>query len=216
MITKRVFLAGIATISFTGAALAFPDVSVYPYMSLKAIYSKLKMNGTISDAMKNYGTVKTDWTWAGALAAGLKMYAFRTELEYNQSGTATDTRHARNGLYDTVRNNQSYRSYMLNGYFDIPVHSSVQPYIGIGIGIAHIKNRFTFVDVNSATKKQENRLAYQLMAGLTYEVNSAWTLDAGYRYVDKGNTKWNIASGAGRIKLESKEHQMMMGIRRTF
>ena len=150
------------------------------------------------------------------MAAGMKICAFRVELEYNQSGTAKDTRHASGALYDTVRGDQSYRSYMLNGYFDIPTYTAFHPYIGAGIGMAQVKNRMAFLNTDTITKRRENNFAYQLMAGVAYNLNYHWTLDLGYRYVDNGDTSWDIAGGAAKIDFDSKEHQITAGVRYTF
>lgn len=187
-----------------------------PYVSLKANYSKMNMDTRISDTIGSYEGAKKDWNWGGSVAAGMKICAFRVELEYNQSATAKDTRHATGGLYDTVRGNQSYRSYMLNGYFDIPTYTAFHPYIGAGIGMARVKNRLAFLNTDTITKQKSNNFAYQLMAGITYALNYHWTLDVGYRYVDNGDTSWDIAGGAAKVDFDSTEHQITAGVRYTF
>ena len=192
------------------------NVYIHPYASLKINYSKLNMDNNISDALGSYEGAKKDWVWGGSVAVGLKACAFRAELEYNQSTTAKDTRHASGGLYDTVRGKQSYRSYMLNGYFDIPTYTPVHPYIGAGIGLAQVKSRLAFLNTDSVTDQKKNNFAYQLMAGVGYDLNPHWTLDMGYRYVDNGDTTWDIAGGAAKVKFDSKEHQMSAGIRYNF
>jgi len=188
---------------------------VRPYASVKATYGKKEMDGRLTDAGEIYKTAKTDWKWGGSAAIGLKVCAFRGEFEYNQMfGSARDTR-----VYDTStgsvsRGSQFYRSYMLNGYFDIPTYTPIRPYVGAGVGLARVKNRLYFLDDDYLTKKRETNIAYQLMAGIGYNVTPNWTLDVGYRWVDNGHTGWN--SAAGKADFDATEHQLTMGVRYTF
>ncbi len=189
---------------------------IHPYISVKASYSKTNMNSEISDTLDSYEGGKTDWIWGGSVALGIQTKFLRTELEYNQSAKANDIRHTTDGLYDIVQTSQSHRSYMLNGYIDIPTNTSLRPYIGAGIGLAQVKNQIDFLNTNTFTKRSENNFAYQLMAGLAWDFNYHWALDIGYRYVDNGDTSWNIADGAAKINFDSTEHQITAGIKYTF
>lgn len=212
---KKYLLIGIAVVSFAGVACAETSVYVHPYVSLKGSYSKLEMDGIARDSSGVFSTAKTDKVWAGSVAAGVKACAFRVELEYNQSSMAQDSRFA-GGLPDTVRGDQIYRSYMLNGYFDIPTCTPVRPYVGAGIGVASVKNRLEFVDVGSVTKQKDTSFAWQLSAGLGYSITPHWLLDVGYRYLDNGNSEWVVNKGKQEIKFDSVEHQMTAGVRYTF
>ena len=174
------------------------------------------MDGQVRDKSGVFKTAESDKMWSASVAGGVKVCAFRAELEYNQSGTAQDTRHASGKLYDTVQGNQSYRSYMLNGYFDIPTGTSFRPYIGAGVGMAQVKNRLAFVDMGSVTKQKKNNFAWQVAAGVGYNITPHWVLDVGYRYVDNGNNEWTFNSGAQEVEFNSAEHQMTAGVRYTF
>ena len=212
---KKLLLASLAVVAFAGAANAKTDVCVRPYVSLKGNYSKLEMDGRIADATGIYKTAKTDWVWGGSVAAGIKACAFRTELEYNQTlTTAKDTRTWENG-FDVSKGSQSYRSYMLNGYFDIPTYTPFHPYVGAGIGLARVKNRLNVqTPTNTVTKHRETNLAYQAMGGVAYNLTCNWTLDVGYRWVDNGHSSWR--SGGRLVKFDSTEHQITAGVRYTF
>ena len=207
---QKLLLAGLAVVAFAGVAQAETNVCVRPYVSAKASYSKLDLDTRVAGEK----AAKKDWVWGGSLAGGVKVCAFRGELEFNQSATAKDTRSWGTAPVNTTRSNQSYRSYMLNGYFDVPTYTPVHPYVGAGIGVARIKSRLGVLDTDTATKKRETNLAYQLMAGVGYNLTRNWTLDVGYRWVDNGHSKWNTA--LGEVKMDSTEHQMTVGVRYTF
>ena len=202
---KKLLLAGLAIVAFAGVANAETNACVRPYISAKANYSKMAMNGKAFDAGEKERISKKDWVGGASLAASLKMCAFRTELEFNQSLSAKDT-------YDDLRTKQSYRSYMLNGYFDLPTGTDFHPYVGAGIGVARIKTRLSeddFVDKNYSTN-----LAWQAGGGIGYNLTRNWTLDIGYRYVNNGHNKWKIEGD--KVKVNTEEHQITAGVRYTF
>ena len=210
---KKLLLTSLAVIAFVNVANAETNVCIRPYVSTKVTYGKVEMDGRLSDAAGIYKTAKTDWKWGGSAAIGLKMCAFRTEFEYNQQfGSAVDTRTQVSG--DITKGKQSYRSYMLNGYFDIPTYTPVHPYVGVGVGLARVKNRLAILTEPSVTKRRETNVAYQLMAGIGYNITRNWTLDVGYRWVDNGESTWH--TNGGKVKFGSTENQFTAGIRYTF
>jgi opacity protein-like surface antigen len=52
------------------------------------------------------------------------------------------------------------------------------------------------------------------MAGIAYDVNSNWTLDAGYRYADLGRIRKNYGNGV--TKITARDHEIMFGVRYNF
>lgn len=211
---KKLLLMGLAAIAFANAAEAKCDssVCVRPYASVKATYSKMDMNGKISDTSGVYRTAKKDWVWGGSAALGLKVCAFRAEFEYNQSATAVDKRAF---AYDFGKSKEKYRSYMFNGYFDIPTGTDFHPYIGAGLGVARIRSSLTWwTPFTGDSRKRETNFAWQAGGGIGYNLTRNWTLDIGYRWVDNGHVKWISANG--NHKYDCTEHQITAGIRYTF
>ena len=200
-----------AVVAFAGAANAETNACVRPYVSLKGTYSKLEMDGRAYDISGTFKTAKTDWVWGGSAAVGVKMCAFRAELEYNQTlSTAKDTRAMGTAAGDTTRGSQTYRSYMANAYFDIPTYTPIHPYAMAGLGMARVKNRVLNLNTDEVTKRHETNFAWQVGGGIGYNLTCNWTLDVGYRWVDNGRSKW------GNTKMDSTEHQITAGVRYTF
>ena len=77
---KKLLFTSLAVMAFAGAASAETSVCFRPYVSLKANYSRVNMDGRIADTTDSYITAKKDWTWGGSGAVGLKVCAFRAEL----------------------------------------------------------------------------------------------------------------------------------------
>ncbi len=72
---------------------------------------------------------------------------------------------------------------MVNGYYDIHNTSKWTPYVGAGIGLAHV----TDSDVD------DNVFAYQGMAGVGYTVSETSDLVLGYRYFATEDPEYTIS-----------------------
>ncbi len=212
---KKNLLLGLSIICFSVMAQAETNICLRPYLSLKGDYSKLNMDGSVSDSRAVLKTADSGNAWGVSVAGGVKVCAFRMELEYNHMLTTADDTREFSPYGGFSKGSQSYRSYMMNGYFDIPTYTRFRPYIGAGIGVAQVKNRLEVVDVSSSiVKNKDSNFAYQLMAGIGYNINRNWTLDAGYRYVNNGDSEWG--ENIQKYNFKSKEHQITAGVRYTF
>lgn len=92
---------------------------------------------------------------------------------------------------------------MANAYYDIDTDSSVRPYIMGGVGLANAHTSWDDED--------ETELAWQVGAGLGFEITDNTTLDLGYRYL-KPNDFFNAFMG----NVKSKSHNVMLGLRYQF
>jgi opacity protein-like surface antigen len=129
---------------------------------------------------------------------------------------------------------------LLNAYYDVFNWRGFTPYIGGGIGAAHLRMRdvtttssATFTGVNPADSQvqltagtarpnSETNFAWALMAGTSYDLSSNAKLDIGYRYLNMGS---GIAVATGLIdcrcgttgsplKLSDLEaHEVRIGVR---
>jgi len=114
-------------------------------------------------------------------------------------------------------------SFMVNGYFDY--HSafpSLLHYVGVGLGVASIDADisnpllapFPQIVDDSATV-----FAYQLIAGLGYNVSPTTTITADYRYfatTDPEFTPGNAFSGSPDLESDYSNHSINLGVRVTF
>jgi len=92
---------------------------------------------------------------------------------------------------------------MANAYYDIDIDSSVRPYIMGGVGMANADTSWQDDD--------ETVFAWQVGAGLGFEIADNTTLDLGYRYLKPNDFDNDFA---GKIKTES--HNVMLGLRYQF
>ncbi|HBO49297.1 MAG TPA: hypothetical protein DD619_00645 [Alphaproteobacteria bacterium] len=198
---KFLLLAGVASLLSVNA-----QAEVNQYVSGKVSYDFNKVNIKASDPSEAelYRTKANKELFGTHVAYGVQAGYVRGELELNNS---RDIKRNYIGEMDHFR---LYKhSVMANAYFDYLTCTPWTPYVGAGIGSAYLK-----ADDGSHAKSVYN-LAWQVMAGLTYDINSHWTLDAGYRYADLGRIRKN--SGEGHVaKLTARDHEILLGVRYTF
>ncbi|MBP5344170.1 MAG: porin family protein [Alphaproteobacteria bacterium] len=215
---KKVLLATLAIAAFV-ATEADACVKVRPYVSAKAGYTWANAKADVwyvetPDAKAKIA--RTDQVWTGALAAGIKVCAFRTELEYNHWGVSKDE-----SSVDGVWTKSALRqqSLMLNGYFDIPTKIALRPYVGAGLGVSRLRGKVHWAgDDGSRSARRDYELAWQVGAGFGYNLTKNLTLDVGYRYVNNGNVKIlrTTPDGTQGIKYHARNQEVLVGLRYTF
>lgn len=197
---KFLLLAGVASLLSVNA-----QAEVNQYVSGKVSYDFNKVNIKVAEPSNpELSRAKANKELFGThIAYGVQAGYVRGELELNNS---RDIKRNYIGGLDHFR---LYKhSVMANAYFDYLTCTPWTPYVGAGIGSAYLKAD------NGEQAKSVYNLAWQVMAGLTYDINSNWTLDAGYRYADLGRIRKN--SGDRVAKLTARDHEIMLGVRYTF
>jgi opacity protein-like surface antigen len=114
--------------------------------------------------------------------------------EPNKVGANTSTQQ----YADFYRANLSSWVSMFNGYVDLGTWSRITPYVGAGVGFAY-NNLSGFTDTGYAYTNGASspvggyandagkwNFAWNLMAGLSFDVTQNLKLDLGYRYLDYG------------------------------
>jgi opacity protein-like surface antigen len=103
-------------------------------------------------------------------------------------------------------------SFMGNGYFDIPTQSPLRPYVGAGLGFA-ISN---LEDEAGGFVADDSDMvaAFQLMAGLGFDISPRATVTFGYRYFTTTDPDYNIAGTF--ISMDYTSHDFLFGARFRF
>lgn len=137
------------------------------------------------------------------------------------------------------------QTYMLNVFYDFYTDTKFTPYIGGGIGAAHISAdnsmKFGYYDTNGAMvfpvdmddSASKTNFAWNLGAGVAYAITDSVDLDLGYRYIDFGSIDFqqsltfdmatgqqglptiNISTGASS-SMELTAHEVTLGVRISF
>lgn len=97
---------------------------------------------------------------------------------------------------------------MLNGFFDFKLESSVEPYLGAGIGFADVD-----YTVNGL-RYDDTVLAVQMVAGAGIEIAPAIQLTVDYRLFLTDELR--VGGGVGLGKIEYTNSVFTVGLRKSF
>ena len=214
---KTLMLASVAAFAFVANANA---LEVNPYVSAKLSYdwakNELKANGDYSGEAYGEKLKLHKNIWGGHYAAGFKAKAVRAEVEWNHYQDAKKKDYSDEGK-DRYRLQNN--SLLLNAYYDINTCTKWTPYVGVGMGVAMLK--FTDKDAASSDKYSDRtyNFAWQVGAGVAYDLTSHVALDAGYRYINAGSAVFDKEIDDGdfsKEKVRSAAHEIYLGARYTF
>jgi opacity protein-like surface antigen len=123
----------------------------------------------------------------------------RVELELGRRENDADRFGSINNI-TPARGAMNATSLMVNALYDFPVGERFVPYLGVGIGGAEVeadKPRKAVTDParTGALLGDDNRFAWQLLAGVAFRLNEHWALKLDYRYFDAGDADLNYGVG---------------------
>ncbi|PWJ91812.1 MULTISPECIES: outer membrane protein [Mesorhizobium] len=112
---------------------------------------------------------------------------------------------------------------LANAYADLGTYHGITPYVGAGIGGAHVKWDTVYDPTPGATETNPGRsswrFAYALMAGASYCLTDKIILDAGYRFshIQGGRMfDWNVGSSGPGFDRGINTHEVRGGLRYQF
>ena len=126
-------------------------------------------------------------------------YHFLFKVSEKSTGNNTDK-------YD-ITSKVKIDTLMLNLYKDIATYGKVTHYVGGGIGLSRIKERFkgTMIDENDdefifePSSKIYKKFAYKLVTGIEAKLNDVIKLDISYNYFNLGGNKTKLLGGIKNI-----------------
>ena len=165
-------------------------------------------------------------TMVGTLGIGIKSRWLRTDLTVDYWGKSkfhglTTGTTCGGGGPCFADNRSGYTAWLLlaNAYADLGTYHGVTPYIGAGIGGAHIQWD-NVVDTNGNANPGAGtwRFAYALMAGASYCLTHNLDLDVGYRFTRvEGGRMFEFANGVGPgYDKGMNVHEVRAGLRYNF
>jgi len=122
-----------------------------------------------------------------------------------------------------VNNHTESISFMANAYLDLGNWWGFTPYIGGGVGANLFLQRenvlwapayFPFTNLAPTTGVSGDfmRFAYAGMAGVSYDIDSHWKVDLGYRWINLGRLQ-GFDLYNNRISRDVTSHQLRLGFR---
>lgn len=186
----------LSTMLLSAVSVRAEDNLIHPYVGVK-------LNNNFFDAEISGGgdSISADaYGLGGALALGFQVKDFRVELEgfYNQE--VEDS-------YGFITGKATTGGFFTNLFYDIPFDTKIKPYVAAGLGQTWGKFKATYLG-----SADDNKMSWNVGAGLTYQLTEHTNFDVGYRYVDYG--KFDIMEGEAKVHMRS--HTITCGVRYTF
>lgn len=210
----------VAAVALAGAASV---MSIAPAMANDGMYGSIKGGAAWLDDHSysapgggGAGIVETklDDGLIGTAALGVKSGIMRYELEGIRQESDVKA-HTIGGTGIGGGGKTTLSGAMGNVYIDLGEHMGLKPYIGGGAGYARVGfENFTAGGVTVLDAK-DDVLAYQGMAGVSYDLNPHWSLTAEYRYLGANDAKVTT-TGGGTTKVSYDSNNVLIGARYTF
>ncbi len=209
-------------ISPFGVNAASAKLGVYVAPKLVFGYSSGDFEGITN---RSSSETFSDMMTGGGLAVGYDLshllgLNLRSELEFTMFGDFKDEQSGEINLNSEV----SLSTLFLNVYYDFENKTKFTPYVGFGLGIAWLGLEGSAKDVatniyNNYDKDTQGNFAWNIAAGLGFDLTDTFSLDLGYRYAQYGDgkvEKSNI-SDIAKISVDNLDmHQVTLGLRVTF
>lgn len=202
-------LSGVAKAEGTGMYLAPKFL-----MSIQSNYPTFQAGH--DEANEQY----SQFTLGGALALGYDFNSqfgvpVRAEVEYALRGNSE-----KSWNYDKVfdlKGAWNASTLFLNLYYDFRNSTAFTPYVGAGLGMAFNYANYTLTakDYNANFDDHRTTFAWNVGAGVAYDITDNFAVDLGYRYVNLGYYEVDLPEGA-KVKNQPSNHEFMLGLRYTF
>jgi opacity protein-like surface antigen len=182
-------------------------------------YNRIEVTQNILDPPNGSGfgpgnqanALNEDLTEAGFIEGGLGCQVndlLRVEVTggYHFKSSLTDG-------YDTLSADYDNGTVFANAYWDLTNYAGLTPYIGGGIGMAinSLSNVSNPVDAADSTNTS---FAWNVAAGMSYDISNTWTVDLAWRYTSFGELVSDGRQPFETTKLEANE--VVLSLRYNF
>jgi opacity protein-like surface antigen len=222
---KTAFLLCLATVAMVGWSASISLAAAGPYLTLQGGATWLEDAGIDYDGVPSSDfslEAEFDTGFNLGVAAGYDYGPARLEAEVAYRQNDIDKFNGQFegfGFEGSADGDVSATSLMVNAYWDIPTGSPITPYIGGGVGFANVSvndvelevfgERFDLAD------DDDNVFAYQLAAGIAFDINPNLALDLGYRYFATDDPELEDEFGDD-FETEYDSHNVSLGLRFIF
>ena len=203
---KSILLTGLSLTMLT-AGSSFAAGMEGPYVSGNLAASSLKTQKYDLDIDTPPVTLRvpSEVGWGGGLAVGSQNGPYRLEaaLDYltNQVGPGSFTVEDSLPQGALFSGKVSATTLLINGYYDVMPQATWTPYVGIGLGVAHLKENVALLDPKSPDPKpfvhdDANQFAYQGIVGASWKISDRAKANVDYRCLSTTKATFNV-SGDG-------------------
>lgn len=148
----------------------------------------------------------------------------RLELDYTVRANVDNVSKADFKDYGQLANHTKVQlqTLMVNAYYDIDTHTAWTPYVSAGAGLSHLNLDQYIQSSEGAGDSRSHSLdtfAWSVGLGVAYAINTNWTVDLSYKYLDAGDitaTQTDADGASSKAKVDVTTQDVLFGVRYTF
>ncbi|WP_164738422.1 outer membrane protein [Aquabacter cavernae] len=106
--------------------------------------------------------------------------------------------------------------FLANAYWDLFTIGRVTPYVGVGVGAGEVSlsSSAPIAVALPNLERYDWQAAWSFVAGASWAITPAWTLNAGYRFIDLGSPTFDIQGRPVDLVMSGiREQQFRLGLR---
>ncbi len=150
-----------------------------------------------------------------------QMLPLRAELEFAMRGNNEKTWSDGGAAIKQVKGTWNSSTLFANLFWDFHNDSIMTPYVGGGLGMAFNYAGYDFTANNGDKFSGDQRttnFAWNLGAGVAFNINEHFAIDAGYRFVSLGYNDVSVTSAGNKYNVGNRpyENEFMLGLRYGF
>ena len=224
---KRIIaaLALVLTLALPGMAAA---EGTGMYLAPKFLMSIQSTGNTErTDALAGSGVDSySQFTLGGAFALGYdfwpqQMLPLRAEIEFALRGNNEKTWSDGGQYINEVEGTWNSSTLFANLFWDFHNDTAFTPYVGAGLGMAFNYVGYDFTDNNGNKFSADDRFtnfAWNVGAGVAYNFNENFAVDASYRFVGLGYNEVSATSNGRKYEIGNRPYnnEFMVGLRFAF
>ena len=134
---------------------------------------------------------------------GRELGAWRVESEWSMRGSDVEDHVLGGSALPGPTGELEAKSLLINALYDFNREGTVVPYLGAGAGWAEVElDEFGVAPVPQVLSDDDSGFAYQLIAGLGFNVGERWNLFVDYRMLVADGLEVTVTPGAGGVTSE--------------
>ena len=165
------------------------------------------------------GTIDTefedDWNYSAAYGWKREGYRYEVELVVGEDDVSSHTLNGGAPLAGPT-GGINMAGVLFNGYYDFSTASAFTPYVGAGLGVAMVEAEgFGVATIPDVLDDDDTVIAYQLMAGIGYDLSDRTNIFAEYRYfgTEGADVTTSVSTGSVATDLDYSINQFRFGVR---
>ncbi len=213
---RRLLPAALLPLPFLLPGPASAETDTGPYLEADVGYSFPQSLDLREDELEGEAELDDTYLLGGAL--GYRFPSFRLEANLSYRESDADELSVEGVDVGGGGGEAGALVGLVNAYYDLELGLPLRPYVGAGVGAAYL-SLDTGPDAPVDVDAETGALAWNVAAGVGYELAEGVTLSAGYRYLRLEGTdvSGDVIGFGGDVDIDDIAlHEVLLGLRYTF